>query len=433
MLLSLAEGYIESKKVDMKAKEFVVEYNQAKTAQVFGNKLLTALALDRSTYLPGALATSRAYLKQKEKIETTLTDSSKQQIISDVLSALEGADPTPNKQYTRWLANVYANEKRHLEDILSKCTDWLKTYQLLKLHRILPPNLTDINRLSFDQLYDVKEQYIDVLLDKMDAVEQATMSKGNAHEVLNNDQVRVIVPEDMDAAIYYGQGTKWCTAAKNNNMFDRYNADGSMYILLPKSPRHDGEKYQLHFGVGQFMDESDQSVDCQVLLSSRFGNLIPLFKQVEPQISQLVAFADDNVLEPILAKIKEYAMDFINDCLSELEQGDDYYYTWLKDNGYVDEEGDPDFYADGASYLEYNTEADEDYRSMIASVSISPSDLRENTHEFVNANEFMPTIDQLDQVVSYICHDRDNHRLARWVDDNIVVSEAGKVSRRKQR
>ena len=53
-----------------------------------------------------------------------------------------------------------------------------------------------------------------------------------------------------DAACYYGQGTRWCTAAtRGKNYFSEYHNESPLLIILPKEPQYPGEKYQLHFIV----------------------------------------------------------------------------------------------------------------------------------------------------------------------------------------
>ena len=59
----------------------------------------------------------------------------------------------------------------------------------------------------------------------------------------------------VDAARLYGSGTKWCTAARNNNIFDSYNNRGRLYIILAGD-----RKFQLHYQSDQFMDERDVAV-----------------------------------------------------------------------------------------------------------------------------------------------------------------------------
>ena len=128
--------------------------------------------------------------------------------------------------------------------------------------------------------------------------------RGDAKEVFNDDSVRIIVPQDKQAACYYGQGTRWCTAATGSqNYFDRYHRDGPLYILLPKKPTYDGEKYQLHFGTDQFMDEQDDPINLVEILTKRFPGTLEFFKKLEPRLSNLIIFAPDEVLQPVIEKI----------------------------------------------------------------------------------------------------------------------------------
>jgi hypothetical protein len=377
----------------MRFKEFLREYNQAKTAQVFGNKLVTALATDKSSHFPSPLGTDREYLRQKDKIGSEPEESNKQVIIKDILTAIEQADPTPNKEYAQWLAKCYANEFQKIEDIISKGADWLKKYHQFKVKRILPDNLRNIANLKFSQLYDIIAN--DELNAKLDAIENApSKDKGSAETIYDDASVRIIHPMDEAAACYYGQGTQWCTAGRSNNMFNRYNKDGKMYILLPKNPQYDGEKYQLHFSSEQFMDETDADVgDLLALLQDRFNpDVLAFFKQVEPVIGTWVAYASDEVLQPIIDQIAQLATGAVNEILSEWESEDSSYLEYLDDNGYYDDEtGDINWERvaeDNIDYLRYNDEARKWYNGIEDALRPTPGQCRdmatERDHEYGN-------------------------------------------------
>jgi len=99
------------------------------------------------------------------------------------------------------------------------------------------------------------------MADYEDVEDAVTVDKGQSAEIYNDSEIRVIVPKDEASACYYGRGTRWCTAARNNNMFKQYHKSGDMYIVIPKNPKHQGEKYQLHLHTKQFMDEEDRPID----------------------------------------------------------------------------------------------------------------------------------------------------------------------------
>jgi hypothetical protein len=324
----------------MRAREFLLEYNRTKTSQVFGNKLIKALAAD---YLPTAtLRPFATYLQQKRKIGSEVDDQEKIQLILDhIMQMLESADPTPNKQYVQWLAKVYANERESMEDLISVGRDWLETYHVMKSKRILPAEANNIMNLRFGQLQTYTQD--NELLNKLQSAEEAKVNKGIASTVFENDQVRIIVPHDQPAACYYGQGTRWCTAARSNNRFDGYDSQGPLYILLPKQPEYEGEKYQLHFPSGQFMDEGDDEVDSiSKLLTERFGDLVTFFREREPEINDLVMFAPREIVYPIIGKILTAVQDKMWEDISDWELQDDYWYDWLSKNGYAYPEGHED-------------------------------------------------------------------------------------------
>jgi hypothetical protein len=69
--------------------------------------------------------------------------------------------------------------------------------------------------------------------------------------------VRVIIPNTEEASKYLGRGTRWCTAADDNNMFSTYSKRGApLYVIVCD----DGEKYQFHFKTGQYMDAKDHPI-----------------------------------------------------------------------------------------------------------------------------------------------------------------------------
>ena len=417
----------------MRFREILKEYNQAKTAQVFGNKLVAALASDNSSHFPSPLGTSRNYLRQKDKIGSEVEGPNKQIIIKDILTAIEQADPTPNKEYTQWLAKCYANEAQKIEDITSKGTDWLKTYHQFKVKKILPDNLRNIANFKFSQLYDIIAN--DELNAKLDAIENApSKDKGKAQVVFDNSLVRIIVPNDEAAACYYGQGTRWCTAAKNNNMYERYTADGNLYIMLPKQPNYEGEKYQLHFASNQFMDEGDDPVDNIVeLLDMRFGgDVMQFFFDKEPMIKQWVVVTPEEILQPLLNQIAELALEHIHEQLSEWEINDDYYYTELMNKGYADEDGDIDWdrvEADGEGWLDNNYEAKEWYDKASDAVKPSTDRLRGEAKEWYNDNGEECTLHHLDALVANVVKEEfmtrrghpEDGGLSEWMEKHIAI------------
>ena len=230
----------------MRYKE-LLEYKRDITANNLGEKFLSRLENDNSV---------------DSDYDLDLSDESElQEFISRKLEQVEKADPTPNKQYTEWLVRRYIDGSiSRFEDALSTWADFLHEYHTLKIHRQLPQQIADINRFKGRGSALRLMLRINTLYDEFQTArnEKEVMPKGDAKEILNNSEVRIIIPEDQKAACYYGQGTRWCTAAKNNNMYDNY--DWPLFILVPKNPTHEGEKYQVQVSGGDWMDETDSPV-----------------------------------------------------------------------------------------------------------------------------------------------------------------------------
>ena len=234
----------------MRARHFIVEYDRAKTWNVHAKGIIDAMFKDWSAI--SELGDLRAYIKDltsppyHKAIENPA-------VMSDIMAMIEKGDPTKNKQYSQWLARMYSKNIIPLEDIQSKMFDALTKFHTLKLKKQIKPQHSDLNQMK---------RPVDLLtaMSHYEDPEDEVKDKGNSAEIYNDDKIRVIVPKDETAACYYGQGTRWCTAGRTGNMFKRYHEDGDMYIVLPKKPQYDGEKYQLHLQSKQFMDEQDRPV-----------------------------------------------------------------------------------------------------------------------------------------------------------------------------
>jgi len=422
----------------VRARQFIFEYNREKTAGVFGKKLVAAFQKDQG-YFPPGVARYHDFIQGK-----TLDQIPPEQlkiIPNIVLEMLEGADPTANKEYVQWLAKVYANENVKLEDLTSKTTEWLQKYDLYKKKRFFTGSdakLANIMNLSWRDLWDISIR-ADFQM-KVQQADEKAMPKGDADQVYENDKVRIIIPKDKEAACYYGQGTQWCTAAtQSQNYFNNYSSQGPLYILLPKSPKYPGEKYQLHFPSGQFMDEQDNSVDSIIdLLEMRFGNLVPFFREREPEINNWLVFTPDEILEPLIEKIKTAVNDHLSELVSEYEMDDDYWYQSLRDEGYVypeghEEEGqiDWDKVADAdISYLDFATDLQDLISDVNNAVDLTPEEVRNLAAEV--ASEWgadTQEVRDLDKIVAYSVENaRSRSRdgdggVPEWINKHVYVKK----------
>ena len=174
-------------------------------------------------------------------------------------NSIVAADPTSTPQkkgkYTEWLLNLYKNGKLKNED-LYKATDYLEAFHKFK-NKIKERDIRKYNSLA--ELYKTVKQFIDdpeQATSKSD--EKRKIKDRGAEKVYEDNTWLVIVPHTKEAAIYYGKGTQWCTAAtSSHNYFGSYNKHGNLYININKQ---NGQKYQFHFESKQFMDEHDDDL-----------------------------------------------------------------------------------------------------------------------------------------------------------------------------
>ena len=183
------------------------------------------------------------------------------------------ADPTEKKIYFRWILDSYVNGGiKAYEDLLSRVKPALEDYDYLKEKNKLNGDEKIVENYcgiagctkkfkekpGLESLIDSKRSDLEEIREKIAEKEQL---RDDAEKVFENSDLVILHPKTEAASCHYGRGTKWCTAAtRGNNMFNDYNEKGPLYIVLPKNPTHEGEKYQLHFEERQFMDEKDKPV-----------------------------------------------------------------------------------------------------------------------------------------------------------------------------
>ena len=114
----------------MRAREYLLEYNRQKTEQNYGDKIV--MIARRDPTIP----------QQVRKEADNL------QLVDIVLSQLEKADPTKNKEYTQGLAKLYANGGLKMEDASSTLADYLTKFHKLKTKRMIPSPRNDFLRYT---------------------------------------------------------------------------------------------------------------------------------------------------------------------------------------------------------------------------------------------------------------------------------------------
>lgn len=428
---------------EMRNNDVLLEYNRQVTANQVGDKIIASLATDRSldeipstllqwatnyAALNGMPVGDKIYPDRLEAIKQNAdkVNSRKQEIIDNILSLIEQHDPTPNKMYTPWLAKMYAKGGVKIEDL--NRYDLLRYFDIGKKRKLIKPEHADINRFkTYDQFEDVMRTQYD--LDEIIPPEGGK-TEGSASKVYEDSEVLIVVPHDEPAACKYGRGTRWCTAAtKGVNYFDQYNSQGKLYILIPKNPQHEGEKYQLHFQSGSYMDEDDSPLPLMDILA-RFPGIDEYFKSNEPAIQDMIIFTPDNVLQEVINSVADLAQTFIWETISDWEAQDDYYFKFLRDEGFVDEDGEVDW--DRApSYTEYNENASDYETTLTELTQPSVGEVRKwMDDEELTDNERFQNVSDYEMLLSnaidqHYSRDRRNHDggLASYIRTKIRVTK----------
>jgi len=228
----------------MRAREFIVEVDLSKLA---------------TTQIKGGITLGDA-VAQKMTKEGALQD------VKDVQGAMEmisAADPTNNNSMTKWLSKIYLDTVSNFkvpEDVNQVKADLTK-YMKLKNQKKLQGNEANIDSLkTLSMLYDVVERYDEEDI-KSNKEKKTEVKHAGVDFIIDDPKFAVIHTKTHEANCFYGAGTKWCTASKDDSgYFDQYSADGPIYTVLNNNvePKR---KYQFHYESDQFLNERDEDVE----------------------------------------------------------------------------------------------------------------------------------------------------------------------------
>ena len=395
--------------------------------------------------------------------------------VKGLISQLESADPSNNKQYVLWMIkfwfdNLHSNSTHNFlwEDLLTDVATTLERFHTLKVKRrlpykitgteqndlILPENMTipaDINKIN-SKNYKLLSGWIRSVYLQVTKKDQATaMPKGDAETVYEDNDVRVIIPNDKEAACYYGQGTRWCTAATGSfNYFDNYNKEGPLYILLPKKAEYDGEKYQLHIPSQMYMDETDSQVSLIKIFKDRFPNekLRNFFRDAGIEFDKMLTFNIDNLdwVNDVIKEIFSWALVRFDRLLEDLEG--EYYHEYmnsLEGDGYLNDEGEIKDDADPYSFIEWISDA-YDGRYTVSKQQMDLIDFAENTElkdlvdnktDFGKAYEFYITdndrgdditVSEIPSLIYTMLINHNNDNITRRQDETLLSEVADDIN-----
>ena len=189
-------------------------------------------------------------LLQRAKNDHRITTDDPQAIVQEL------SKMATNGKYLHWIVREYVNGYFLAEDV-SQVKEVLEQFHKRKQQL----NQKDINQYNFQELED--------LMDSMKEQETPTSKRQQAQKI-KTEGAKVVAQDASgtivqllteEAANYYGKGTKWCTTADNDNMFEFYSQKGPLYVLLGSDDR----KYQFQFESNEFKNEKNRDVDINEL------------------------------------------------------------------------------------------------------------------------------------------------------------------------
>lgn len=250
----------------MRAREILLEFDTKITAEKIGKMVYDVLIRQRRVlggwinHLPSA----KEYAEQK--IAKT-QEEFEYRIAEYLIIYISTFDPTKGK-YSMWLINLCMSKHANFRaEDLGRAHDALEQFDAIKKGGYFVRNrdqiaFADINR--FKTLPEL-ESFVDrvgtaaISNNQEDKQLEKKIIENNEVTILfNSSELKIAIPHTEQAATFYGRNTKWCTAAKTGNMFESYNADGPLYVILDKK---NNRRWQLHFETKQYMDERDYPIE----------------------------------------------------------------------------------------------------------------------------------------------------------------------------
>ncbi len=305
----------------MRYYQLLREYNETRLFKDFGSKLISKILTDRTAPVDIRQDWSKYGVTDNNSPEferNQYQDSVRRSAIKKIASL----DPTPNKEFTFWLINNYSNNRIiRYEDISSRAIPTLLKFKaLLRKPNLNPPlQIRDINQIKgLTALEDIVDQYDekDTTSNSYDSakIEHNFYATNQASLLINNNRIKVLIPKTIEASMFFGKGTRWCTAANNNNAFEHYTVDGPLYIIIIKNSN---EKYQVHLESEQFMNSNDDELDSEQILGllNTYPELLNLFCPSSKPFHNIylqIASADNKYFLEILAKDKKTPADALN-------------------------------------------------------------------------------------------------------------------------
>ncbi len=195
----------------------------------------------------------------------------------------DNADNTQLDSDTKWVLKCYQNEGDSMFGKAEAIQNAMNIFKRMRVRGMLPQGITlemcsgtdeliaFTNSVNHDEVFARTQKELD---------RDIKAAKNDIDVVFENDDWYVLIPKSMEASIYWGSRTKWCTATKTieNNRFEQYSENGPLYININKKT---GAKYQFSFADSEWNDASNEVIPFPIMNNIEGGEtLAPFYQQL---------------------------------------------------------------------------------------------------------------------------------------------------------
>jgi len=300
--------------IDDKTKKTEIEQKKTKIKELTSKISLLERNQNRSIDDETNMAN---YKKEREELNKEIKKIQQEDSKKEIPKEIYNGDPTNNKKYLYWIIDSYNKGCiNSVEDVLSRVNPALQNFI------ILSENVNVKNKYNFDimqycgltgkddkigiETFLEKDEFKEILKQK----EESIVKEGVDYKIFDKDDKgnMIIIPLTEKGSQKYGSDTRWCTSADKNCMFEHYNKEGELYIIILRDAiMINGlgqNKFQLH--ERHWMDSKDQEIGIPEIegISRNYVNVlkIPLISQ---QIDKRGGITDINILKS-MSNINEY-------------------------------------------------------------------------------------------------------------------------------
>lgn len=221
------------------------------------NDILNLLIEDTGKTLDKQIAKRVEFVRKQmgAKLEPIAADSPHVKDLDDLLNKIADIDPTPKGALIPWIARLIA--KNPAANKIEDLPRLKKDIETFNRHKDKIEN-RDLNAYkTFQAVYDVIAPF-GKKKSKSELNRNRIEKLGKQIEtVYDGDDGWIRIPQTKAASCYLGQGTRWCTAARGNNMFDYYNNKDKLFIIYDRAT---GKKTQMHLQSNSHMNDADSPV-----------------------------------------------------------------------------------------------------------------------------------------------------------------------------